>query len=244
MKKISYIAFLAGLEGAVEGFLSSTQSLRTISTSRMAESSRSRSVIRLARKDDSPEQSESLGLKAAWLGTELLGRVAGTFRDKAGSNGDAVNDGPPQSLEEASVRLREDYERDYFVSGLVDRELYAPECYFSDPFAGFAGRERFISNLQNLGTFITGAELRMLKYEEDLGASPPVITTKLMVKLQLNLPWQPVLAWPWGVRHEFDVTSNQIIDHHESWDVSAMQGLQQVFRPASPALLKRLKEKS
>lgn len=240
--KLTIIAFLAGLHGTAEGFLSTTRgTLISLPTSIKVESSNPRSVIGLAQKDDSPEQSESLGLKAAWLGSELLGTVAGTFRDKTGSGSVAVNDKPPQSLEEASVRLREDYERDYFVSGLVDRELYAPECYFSDPFAGFAGRDRFIANLQNLGTFINGAELRMLKYEEDLSSSPPVITTKLMVKLQLNLPWQPVLAWPWGVRHEFDVASNQIIDHRESWDVSAMQGLQQVFRPASPALLKRLK---
>jgi hypothetical protein len=191
-----------------------------------------------------PEEDASLGLKVAWLGTELLGSVAGAFRSKADdASAAALNEGPPRSLVEASARLKEDYARDYFVSGLVDRELYAPECYFSDPFAGFSGRERFIANLQNLGTFVTGADLRMLSYDEDLAASPPAITTRLLVKLQLNLPWQPVLAWPWGVRHEFDEASNQIVVHKESWEVSAAQGLQQVFRPAPQSVLNRIKKK-
>lgn len=185
------------------------------------------------------DEDASLGLKAAWLGTEAIGWAAGAFRDKA-TDGVQVATGPPKSLQEASARLKEDYERDYFVSGLIDRELYAPECYFSDPFAGFSGRERFIDNLRNLGTFITGAELRMLNYEEALDASPPTITTRLMVKLQLNLPWNPVLAWPWGVRHEFS-PSNQIMIHEESWSVSAAEGLSQVFRPAPKSVLNRIK---
>ena len=49
--------------------------------------------------------------------------------------------------------------RDYFVSGQVDAALYAEDCVFADPFASFAGRQRFIDNLQNLGAFITGARL-------------------------------------------------------------------------------------
>ena len=67
-----------------------------------------------------------------------------------------------------------------------------------------------------------------------------VVTTKLMVKLQLNLPWKPVLAWPWGVRHVLDQTTFQQVLHQESWDVSAAQGVAQLFRPGSTVLRNRL----
>ncbi|MEL7342754.1 MAG: hypothetical protein AAGM67_19875, partial [Bacteroidota bacterium] len=55
-----------------------------------------------------------------------------------------------------------------------------------------------------------------------------LVTTKQMVKLQLNLPWRPVLAWPWGVKHIFRRKEMQdgnegllCVEHWESWDVEA-----------------------
>jgi hypothetical protein len=40
-----------------------------------------------------------------------------------------------------------------------------------------------------------------------------------MVKLELNLPWKPVLAWPWGVKYDIDPESFLVISHVESWDI-------------------------
>ena len=40
-----------------------------------------------------------------------------------------------------------------------------------------------------------------------------------MVKLELNLPWKPVLAWPWGVTYSIDPTTFLITNHKESWDI-------------------------
>jgi hypothetical protein len=180
-------------------------------------------------------------LKAAWVGTEVIGKVTRFF---SGSGLPAQpHENPPQSLEELAERLREDYCRDYFVSGLLDRELYAPECEFSDPFSSFTGRDRFYTNLQNLGLFITGAEIKTMSFDVNFSASPPNVQTKQMVKLQLNLPWKPVLAWPWGVRHEISPLSNQIVAHQETWDVSASDGLMQVFRAGPEAALRKIKRK-
>jgi len=191
---------------------------------------------------DDPVDSEqpSVLLKAAWLGTELLGNIAGVA-----SKDNVIFDvePPPSSLTEAAMRLRADYERDYFVTGEVDAELYDEDCVFADPFAAFNGRQRFVDNLQNLGTFIVGYNIKMLSFEEQLSASPPTITTRVMVKLQLNLPWKPVLAWPWGVLHTYDSSSSLIVEHRESWEVSAGEGLAQCFRPGSAAVLKKLESK-
>jgi hypothetical protein len=40
-----------------------------------------------------------------------------------------------------------------------------------------------------------------------------------MVKLELNLPWKPVLAWPWGVEYQIDPNTYLIVEHRELWDI-------------------------
>lgn len=45
--------------------------------------------------------------------------------------------------EEASARLRTDFDRYYFVTGQMDLDLYEEDCTFADPFVAFQGRERF-----------------------------------------------------------------------------------------------------
>ena len=44
-------------------------------------------------------------------------------------------------------------------------------------------------------------------------------TLEVMVKLELNLPWKPVLAWPWGVEYSIDPDTFLITKHEESWDI-------------------------
>ena len=90
--------------------------------------------------------------------------------------------------------------------------------------------------------------------------------TKLLVKLRLALPWQPVLAWPWGVEHVFEERADGsvvVTRHLESpgpraaitsvsakpgigetgdyprtgWDVSAATGVAQLFRAGPPGAL-------
>lgn len=187
------------------------------------------------------EDEASPSLKAAWILSEMVGKAGGMFRrQQKGHSECMVSSVPPVSFAETARRLKKDYDRNYFVSGKIDEQLYAPDCVFSDPFVSFVGRKRFIENLQNLGSFISGYDIRMISFEESLSSNPPIVTTRLMVKLQLNLPWHPVLAWPWGVCHELDPSSFQIIVHRESWEVTAVEGLQQLFRSASPSVLKRI----
>jgi hypothetical protein len=54
---------------------------------------------------------------------------------------------------------------------------------------------------------------------------------RVMVKLQLNLPWKPVLAWPWSVTHVFSARG-LIAEHIEGWEIDPAAGVAQVFRPA------------
>lgn len=189
---------------------------------------------------ESEEKEVSPSNKAVWYATEALGRARSLISPTSPPSKPV--DAPPTSIDEAITRLQADYEgtaadpRPYFLTGRMDEALYAEDCVFADPFVAFTGRQRFVDNLANLaGGFITDASTRLLETSIERGDAAagvaPTYRTKLMVKLQLGLPWKPVIAWPWGVTHTFDAASGLIVDHRESWDVSAAEGVRQLLRP-------------
>lgn len=185
-------------------------------------------VRRLAKEDD--DQADSLA-KASWYAVEAFGRVFGAARKGQTEEATAPysTSDPPSSMQETLARLQADNGRAYFLSGEVDELIYDPECEFADPFVSFRGRRRFVDNLANLGSFITDYSAKPLDYSTEDNA----VTTKFMVKLRLNLPWQPVLAWPWGVRCEVDPATNLVARHVESWDIAPLDGVMQIFRRAT-----------
>ena len=162
-----------------------------------------------ATKQDSTKGADPL-IKAPWYVVEAFGKVFGS--PATGNESAQSTDQPPSSVEETFRRIRTDNEREYFLSGDLDLLIYAEDCTFSDPFVSFQGRDRFVANLKNLSAFITNYSAKPLSYNVD-GNS---VTTKFMVKLQLNLPWRPVLAWRWGVRCEIDPDICLIRLHEES----------------------------
>jgi hypothetical protein len=155
--------------------------------------------------------------KASWYAVEAFGKMFGSKSQDSPKDIPVTYsmDSSPNSLEETMQRIQADNEREYFLSGQVDKLIYDEKCVFADPFVSFEGRDRFVDNLANLGSFITVYQARPLDYRMEDNA----VETKFMVKLQLNLPWSPVLAWPWGVRCEIDPATNLIVLHKESWDI-------------------------
>ena len=171
--------------------------------------------------------------RASWYAVEAFGKVFGSGGTPANESASASSDAidftqPPATLKEALRRIELDNERQYFLSGQVDVEAYDPDCLFADPFVSFRGRQRFVDNLANLGSFITKYSARPLGYE--VSDDECTVQTKIMVKLELNLPWNPVLAWPWGVKYEIDPSSKLITAHIESWDIEPWAGVKQIFR--------------
>lgn len=126
------------------------------------------SCLLLSKKDYSQDDADSDMnplTKASWYAVELFGNVFGS--DSATKTTAEIDlSEPPQSLSETLERIQLDNDRSYFLSGEVDRELYAPSCIFRDPFVSFEGRDRFITNLANLGSFITKYDAKVLKYEQ------------------------------------------------------------------------------
>jgi hypothetical protein len=182
-----------------------------------------RSISRLHLTENENEMNPLV--KSSWYAVEVFGKFFG----KSDSKGEDLDPSkPPKSLKETLRRIELDNERLYFLSGQVDKLIYAENCVFSDPFVSFAGRDRFVDNLKNLGSFITKYDAKMIGY--NINQNELSVDTKVMVKLELNLPWKPILAWPWGVSYEIDKETFLIKTHRESWDIAPFEGVKQIFR--------------
>jgi hypothetical protein len=195
-------------------------------------------------KSSGPPEGANALSKLVWQATEWFGNAAATVQ-----KGEVATTAPvPAGLgrahtpAEALERLRKDYEKAYFISGNMDLDLYAEDCYFADDFAGFYGRSRFKSNLDNLTAFIVDSDVKLLSLQpedDDDASDSPVVRSRCLVKLQLGLPWKPVLAWVWGVRHVFDSSGTVIVEHLESWEVTPQEGVRQLFARGPPQGLKQ-----
>lgn len=182
-------------------------------------------LVDIAAKDNKKATDENVKttknplVEIPWYAVEAFGKIFKTNSNIGSSSNLATNNilsidfnNPPFTVKETLQRIQLDNEREYFLSGQVDKYIYDVLCEFSDPFVSFKGRDRFIENLTNLGTFITKYSAKEILYTVDSNS----VITKFMVKLELNLPWRPVLAWPWGVRCVVDPESKLIILHEES----------------------------
>jgi len=178
--------------------------------------------------------------KSSWYVVELFGNVFGTSSSSSPSTraaGENEQDtstlvSPPSSLDETIKRISDDNDRSYFLSGIIDDQIYDKDCVFADPFVSFSGRDRFVKNLENLGSFITKYDARVIKNSPVVyKKSIPVVVTQIMVKLELRLPWRPVLAWPWGVTYEIDPNTFLITRHEEAWSIDPLEGVKMIFRP-------------
>ena len=117
--------------------------------------------------------------KSSWYAVELFGKVFGKGKSESEADGSPQEydlSKAPESLKETLDRIKLDNDRSYFLSGEVDEEIYDPNCLFSDPFVSFEGRERFVTNLANLGSFITNYSAKVLNYDEQ---DPTVVQTKV-----------------------------------------------------------------
>jgi len=121
-----------------------------------------------ATDDKEPNKEVDPLTKATWYAVEAFGKI---FKQEKQATSDTTRpiefdlSCAPSSLQEAFKRIELDNKRSYFLSGEVDKMAYAEDCIFADPFVSFKGRDRFVENLANLGSFITGYDAKMIKYD-------------------------------------------------------------------------------
>jgi hypothetical protein len=145
--------------------------------------------------DDNDDEGSSMNplTKASWYGVEWFGKAFGSSKSSKKSSSfssssstiirildDDGNPVLPQTLQETVQRIENDNDRSYFLSGQVDQGIYDPDCVFSDPFVSFSGTERFVTNLANLGSFITKYKAKVLQNSQ---VDDTTIQTKVRILL-------------------------------------------------------------
>ena len=106
-------------------------------------------------------------------------------------------------------------------------EAYDSQCEFADPFVSFRGLDRFRANVSNLGAFMEDVRL---KTEFSDGPDDNSITAYWRFRCVLGLPWRPSLSASGSTVHVFDASTGLVVRHVENWDISAWDGLRQVFK--------------
>ena len=84
------------------------------------------------------EQKDDAGAgiagKAAWVAAEALGNAARVLGATPEAEAQGGRNGGTIDRQDAIARLKADYERDYFISGEVDGDLYEEDCLFAGCF--------------------------------------------------------------------------------------------------------------
>ena len=139
-------------------------------SSRHAKPTLGSTCLHLAQEDKDEQVADMNPLtRASWYAVEAFGKAFGS-KDNGPRTLDEANldlTKSPQSMQETLQRIQLDNDRSYFLSGNVDKLIYDQDCVFADPFVSFSGRDRFVDNLANLGSFITKYSAKMIDYTVD-----------------------------------------------------------------------------
>ncbi|KAL8114883.1 hypothetical protein AgCh_021644 [Apium graveolens] len=127
--------------------------------------------------------------------------------------------------------LKSDYEKEYFVTGSFTPEVYVDDCIFEDPTIRFRGKALYSRNLNLLVPFFDHPSiiLQQIKTENDCDKDFVVASWKL--RTYLKLPWKPLICIDGSTVYDLN-NDYQIIRHAESWNVSVVEAIGQIFTPS------------
>ncbi|XP_073005031.1 uncharacterized protein [Typha latifolia] len=138
----------------------------------------------------------------------------------------------PRSVDDVLGFLAADYERAYFLTGNFTPDIYAEDCLFEDPTIMFRGRARYAQNLDLLVPFFDDPSLELEKIEKGCNNELNFILATWKLRTYLKLPWRPFIAI--GGKTTYDLDKDfKIVRHAESWNVSSLEAISQIFKVAS-----------
>ncbi|XP_040954873.1 uncharacterized protein [Gossypium hirsutum] len=105
--------------------------------------------------------------------------------------------------------LKADYENAYFVTG---KELYS-------------------RNLKLLVPFFDSPSIRLQKIEKGANMETDFVAATWRLRTYLKLPWRPLTSVNGSTIYELD-EKLKIVRHAESWDVTALEAIGQIFTPS------------
>lgn len=124
--------------------------------------------------------------------------------------------------------LRSDYGNAYFVTGIFTAEIYSDDCIFEDPTISFQGTELYERNLRLLVPFLEDASIELQNMDKSELSQGNYIRATWKLRTYLKLPWRPLISIKGSTVYELD-RDFKIVKHVESWNVSAVEAIRQIF---------------
>ncbi|KAL8028775.1 hypothetical protein ABFX02_14G182800 [Erythranthe guttata] len=173
-------------------------------------------------------------LKIAVSGaTELLRLISPAGRQRTVLVVNELEDESPVSnIDDVLSVIRSDYEKSYFVTGIFTSAIYAEDCTFEDPTIKFQGTELYERNLRLLVPFFDNPSIQLKNIEKVLDSGTEFIVASWKLRTYLKLPWKPLISIDGRTIYDLDAAF-KIVRHAESWNISALEAVIQIFTPSS-----------
>ena len=207
---------------------------------------------RAARNDHDAEESastyETSDLSSKGVVSSLTGFVNLFMASDPPADTSAEELAPPATPAELLEFVRDDYTvNNYLWTGDIHIPAFDPDCRFTDPTLSFTGRDKFISNVQNLAPIVNS----LIKREDGCRSDLLDITLNEeegyvqsrwnMVGMLDGLPWKPKIDvigrtrfWYKQVGGKDDGSDGgvRIYFYDEIWEMPAGRALLQLVTPA------------
>ncbi|CAN7003043.1 unnamed protein product [Brassica rapa subsp. trilocularis] len=133
-----------------------------------------------------------------------------------------------RDIDDVMEVLRSDYGNAYFVTGIFTTEIYSDDCIFADPTISFQGTELYERNLRLLVPFLEDASIELQNMDKSELSQGNYIRATWKLRTYLKLPWRPLISIDGSTVYELD-RDFKIVRHVESWSVSAVEAIRQIF---------------
>ncbi|KAA8536968.1 hypothetical protein F0562_029446 [Nyssa sinensis] len=133
-------------------------------------------------------------------------------------------------IDDILMILKSDYENAYFVTGIFTTAIYAEDCTFEDPTIKFRGKELYSRNLKLLVPFFDHPSIVLQKIEKGVNSKTNSVLATWKLRTYLKLPWRPFISIDGSTVYDLD-DKFKIVRHAESWDISALEAIGQIFTP-------------
>ncbi|CAN6203361.1 unnamed protein product [Urochloa humidicola] len=183
--------------------------------------------VRAAAQDD---EAPPVVRAAVGAVTELLRALSSSTKLPRDSlqEGEELGLPPCGSVEDVLAVLQDDYRRAYFLTGDFTPGIYTEDCLFEDPTIKFRGRSRYSQNLDLLVPFFDSPSLELENIEKGLRVETKFVRATWKLRTYLRLPWRPLIAIRGNTTYDLN-EDYKVVRHSESWDVSALEAIRQIF---------------
>ncbi|KAM1251010.1 hypothetical protein FF1_033550 [Malus domestica] len=133
-------------------------------------------------------------------------------------------------IDDVVTILQSDFENAYFVTGIFTSAIYTEDCVFEDPTIRFQGKDLYSRNLKLLVPFFDSPSIGLEKIEKGIDSEANFVLATWKLRTYLKLPWRPLICIDGSTVYDLD-DKFKIVRHAESWNVSAIEAIGQLFTP-------------